>query len=517
MTDENQQEIADDDLDNLDKFADKQAEASAYDQLLKLPIPNVSRVGIYFISLIMIITIGVLYFGKVNLVVQSEGLIRTVKDTFRIEAVEGGMVTRILAEPGDRLEKGAPILYLDASERGLNLEQVRHELKILENQLKKNAANIQTASAIMKTMDEGLARTEPGDLSGDMLIYFMKMKNSYLQLQDAKTIHQQNMADRGRQIQKEIDLTREKIATMQSNREMTAAELIRDAADLEKKQKMVADFEKLTKEGYYSAVELNREQEQFKLARTAYENKKKQLSEADLAISNERIRLNDLQIRFEEGGRTYKQRVRDAALSYRQTVTQFREGVDNLRDRRQQLSDRIERKKGQLRLGEEQIKKTVIRMPFTGYIGDIRISNIGQIVSAGEVVTTAYPDGSQLEALALVDNKDIGLITRTTTVSIKVDAYAFKEFGTVPGIVERVIPNLSGKGGFAVVINLARQSLEKGGQTYPLFPGLSLKADFVTQKIRLYQLIFKEMRDMYADFERPLIATEENKPVRKPQ
>ena len=136
MTD-NKQEISGEDLDELDKFADKQADASSYDQLLKLPIPNVSRVGIYFITLMMVVAIGVLYFGKVNLVVQSTGLIRTIKDTFRIEAVENGMVTRILAEPGDRLEKGAPILHLDASERGLNLEQVRNELKSLETLMEK--------------------------------------------------------------------------------------------------------------------------------------------------------------------------------------------------------------------------------------------------------------------------------------------------------------------------------------------------------------------------------------------
>jgi len=514
MTD-HQQEISSEDLGELDKFADKQAEASSYDQLLKLPIPNVSRVGIYFITLMMVVTIGGLYFGKVNLVVQAPGLIRTVKDTFRIEAVESGMVTRILAEPGDRLERGAPILHLDASERGLNLEQVRHELKSLENQMEKNTGNERISAVVLKAVDTGLEHVEPAGLSGDMLLHFMKLKNRYLALRDAKTVHTQTVVNRGRQIKKEIQLAHEKIKTMQKNRAMTAEELVRDAADLAQKQKMLADFEKLTREGYYSNVELNREQEQFKLAKAGYDNKRKGLSDTDLAISNERIRLNDLQIRSEEAQRTHKQQLRTATLAYRQALTQFREGFDTLLERRQQLVDSIAQKKGQLRLGEEQIKKTVIRMPFTGYIGDLKISNIGQIVSAGEVVTTAYPEGSQMEALALVDNKDIGLISNKTPVSIKVDAYSFKDFGTISGVVERVIPNLSGKGGLSVVVNLSRQSLQKGGQAYPLFPGLALKADFITQKIRLYQLIFKEMRDMYSNFERPLIKADPAQTDRK--
>ena len=516
MTD-NQQEISGEDLGELDKFADKQSEASSYDQLLKLPIPNVSRVGIYFISLMMMVTIGVLYFGKVNLVVQSTGLIRTIKDTFRIEAVESGMVTRILADPGDRLEKGAPILHLDASERGLNLEQVRNELKSLENLMEKNAGNTRISAALLKDVDAGLAKSDPVDLTGEMLLHFMKLKNRYLALQDAKTVHTQNVADRARQIKREIQLANAKIKTMMNNRAMTAEELVRDATDLAQKKKMLADFEKLTKEGYYSNVELNREQEQFKLAKAGYENKRKELSNTDLAISNERIRLNDLQIRSEEAQRTHKQELRTATLVYRQALTQFREGFDNLLEKRQRLADSLAQKKGQLRLGEEQIKKTVIRMPFTGYIGDLKISNIGQIVSAGEIVTTAYPEGSQMEALALVDNKDIGLISDKTPVSIKVDAYSFKDFGAIPGVVERVIPNLSGKGGFSVVVNLSKQALQKGGQAYPLFPGLTLKADFITQKIRLYQLIFKEMRDMYSNFERPLIKADPAAPGRKPE
>jgi hemolysin D len=516
MTD-NQQEISGEDLGELDKFADKQSEASSYDQLLKLPIPNVSRVGIYFITLMMVVTIGGLYFGKVNLVVQATGLIRTIKDTFRIEAVESGMVTRILAEPGDRLVKDAPILHLDASERGLNLEQVRHELKSLENLMEKNAGNIRISAAILKDVDAGLARSEPVDLSGEMLLHFMKLKNRYLALQDAKTAQTQNVADRGRQRKKEIQLANEKIKTMLKNRAMTAEELVRDAADLARKKKMLTDFEKLTKEGYYSNVELNREQEQFKLARTEYENKRKGLSDTDLAISNERIRLNDLQIRSEEAQRTHKRQLRTETLAYRQALTQFREGFDNLLDKRQRLADSIAQKKGQLRLGEEQIKKTVIRMPFTGYIGDLKISNNGQMVSAGEVVTTAYPEGSLMEALVLVENKDIGLISDQTPVSIKVDAYAFKDFGAIPGRVERVIPNLSGKGGFAVVVNLSKQTLQKNGQAYPLFPGLTLKADFITQKIRLYQLIFKEMRDMYSNFERPLIQSGQAETGGKPE
>ena len=52
---------------------------------------------------------------------------------------------------------------------------------------------------------------------------------------------------------------------------------------------------------------------------------------------------------------------------------------------------------------------------------------------------------------------------------------------------------------------------------YPLFPGLTLKADFITQKIRLYQLIFKEMRDMYSNFERPLSQGDQAATGRKPE
>ena len=493
--------ISGQDLKDLDSFAEKQSRASSFDELLKLPIPSVSRVGSYFMALIMLGTIGLLYFGKVNVIVQAAGFIRTVENTFQIEAQENGVVTRIMARPGDRLETGASILQLDSAEKGLNVEQLRSELKILEGQLDKYSRSLETADRILADPQSYLKAHERADLSGSLLSSFLKIRTTWLQLTHVREVQQNASQKRRLQIQKEIQLAREKITTLKHNRVLGFEEIQRNEKDLTRKQKMLDDFRKLTQEGYYSAMDLSREEDAFNAARQALENKKKALADTDLGIANERIRLNELAIKLEEGRSQFRQQEQETELAYQQALSEFRESHANLQEEHRKLQNKIVTTLGNLRISQEHVKKTVIRMPFTGYIGNMKITNIGQIITAGEVLTAAYPEGSPMEVLAEVPNKDIGLISKDTQVIVKVYAFAFKDFGTIPGQVERIIPNVSGQGGFLVLVGLAKQALDKDGRAYHLFPGLTVEADFIIHKIRIYQLIVKELRKSYSKYE----------------
>jgi len=498
---EKQSGISQQDLNDLQSFAEKQSQASSYDELLKLPVPNVSRVGSYFMALIMAVTIGLLYFGRVNVIAEARGFIRTVEKTFQIEAQENGEVTRIFARPGDRLETGAAILQLDSAEKGLSADQLRSELTLLEGKMDKYAASLEIADQILADPQAYVRTHERTELSGNLLPNFLKLRTTWLQLKNVRKAKQTLSRERQRQIQKEIQLSQDKIATLLDNRAIGLGEVQRSEADLMRKQKMLEDFRKLTQEGYYSAMDLNKEEEMVNAARQALENKQKALAEADLGISNERIRLNELNIKLEETRSQYRQQLEEAELAYQQALSEFRGSHANFQEEHRKLQGDIVATRGKLRISQEHIKKTVIRMPFNGYIGEMKITNIGQIVAAGEVLTTAYPEGSPMEVLAEVPNKDIGLVSKDTPVSVKVDAFAFKEFGTIPGQVERIIPNVSGKEGFSVVVQLAKQALEKDGRSYHLFPGLTVETDFITRQIRIYQLIIKELRKLYAKLE----------------
>ncbi|MBF0450415.1 MAG: HlyD family efflux transporter periplasmic adaptor subunit [Candidatus Magnetomorum sp.] len=491
--------ISKEDIVELDRYADKQAESVAYDQILKLPIPNASRFGSYFIFLLMLFIIIVLYVVKINIIVQSKGLVRTVEDTYHIESTEEGIITNIMARAGDRLQKNDPIISLDSAKKNLNIDQLNNELSGMTNQLNKLLKSYETAQLILKNPTSHLKKQNSHNLQGELLSTYMKLKSIYFNLENIKINNQKSLYERNSQSQEEIRLLNSKISTLLKNKDIAEDDLARERQSLDNKKQMLEDAKKLTSEGYYSSLELNQEKEAYNIAQEAYETKRKLISDIELSILNEKIKLNDLKIKINETQRNFKKQLQDAELSFRQTLETFSDNLSSTSETIQNLTNTITEKKGMLTIIKESIKKTTIYMPFTGYICKMSDKNIGQMLSPGDLITTAYPENSPLEVIADVLNKDIGFISTHTPVTIKVDAYSYKEYGTIESRVKRMIPNITGKGGFSVILKLAKQELSRGEKIYKLFPGLTVEANFITHQLRLYQLIITELQSVYND------------------
>ena len=489
--------ISKQDMVELDRFADKQAESMAYDQILKLPVPNASRFGSYFIFILMIVIIIVLYVGKIDVIVQSKGLVRTVEDIYHIETSEGGTITSIMARAGDRLLKDAPIICLDSAKKNLNIDQLENELSIMNNQLKKLNKSYETAQLILQDPTKHLKQANSHYLQGELLSTYMKLKSIYFNLENIKINHQKSLSDRKKQSKEEIRLLNNKISTLINNKKIAEEDLIRQKQSLDRKKEMLEDARKLLNEGYYSSLDFNQEKEAYNAAQASYENKRKLVSDIELSVLNEQIRLNDLKIKINENQRNFQQELQEAELSFRQTIEALSDNISSTGEKIHNLTNAISEKKGMLKISKASIKKTTIYMPFTGYICKMNEKNVGQMLSPGDVITTAYPENSSLEVIADVLNKDIGFISVNTPATIKVDAYSYKEYGTIEGHVYKVIPNITGKGGFSVIIKLSKQALKKGNKVYNLFPGLTVDADFITHRIHLYQLIITELQSLY--------------------
>jgi multidrug efflux pump subunit AcrA (membrane-fusion protein) len=78
---------------------------------------------------------GLLYFGRVYVVVTAAGKILPEGDVLIVQALRPGVVNAILAHAGDRLEAGAVIARLDTSESGALLAEQRGKLSLQERML----------------------------------------------------------------------------------------------------------------------------------------------------------------------------------------------------------------------------------------------------------------------------------------------------------------------------------------------------------------------------------------------
>lgn len=82
-----------------------------------------------------------------------------------------------------------------------------------------------------------------------------------------------------------------------------------------------------------------------------------------------------------------------------------------------------------------------ITSPVNGYINSIAVNTIGGVVSPTQKLFTIVPSEAPVEMVCYVKNKDIADINVGDKVEIKLEAYPYSKYGTVPGKVTYISPS----------------------------------------------------------------------------
>ncbi len=93
---------------------------------------------------------------------------------------------------------------------------------------------------------------------------------------------------------------------------------------------------------------------------------------------------------------------------------------------------------------------------------------------------------------AAVPNKDIGFVKVGMSAQIKVDAYPFGQFGSLPARVRQIVPNVGNEDNFTMTLELLQNSIKAEEHEIQLFPGLTVQAEVQTRNQRLFELLFSQ-------------------------
>ncbi|MEP0069920.1 HlyD family type I secretion periplasmic adaptor subunit [Pyruvatibacter sp.] len=196
----------------------------------------------------------------------------------------------------------------------------------------------------------------------------------------------------------------------------------------------------------------------------------------------------------EEGQRTQTEAAIEALKLKRSERT-----ANFLHDAIEQLAD-VESETAQL--GQELIKavrkdeRNRLHAPVAGHVRVLSIHTIGEVVTTGEQLMTLVPRDTGLEVEAMLLNKDKGFVHVGQEVAVKVEAFPFTKYGTVPGKVVDVsndsVQQDENRGGahvFPVRISLDRSTIHVNGEDQQLTPGMSVTAEVKTGKRRVIEYI----------------------------
>jgi hemolysin D len=136
--------------------------------------------------------------------------------------------------------------------------------------------------------------------------------------------------------------------------------------------------------------------------------------------------------------------------------------------------------------------------PVDGTIQQLEINTIGGVVEAARPLMVVVPVDGGIELEARILNKDAGFVRVGQNVAVKLDAFPFTRYGSVPGTVRSIsrdaVEDKELGPVYVASIILSRNMIEADGRRYALAPGLSATADIQTGTRRIISYLISPLQ-----------------------
>ena len=143
---------------------------------------------------------------------------------------------------------------------------------------------------------------------------------------------------------------------------------------------------------------------------------------------------------------------------------------------------------------EDTLSKEILSSPVDGLVFGLVPSSPGYATSAGETLVNVVP-GGVLEAKIFVTNRDVGFLKKGMKARVRVDAFPYTQFGSLPGTLKSVgtlpiKPDAQNpQPRFPAYIELQRETLRKGQDEFPVSAGQSVQANLILRDKRVISLL----------------------------
>ncbi|MDN2710319.1 HlyD family type I secretion periplasmic adaptor subunit [Janthinobacterium sp. SUN118] len=135
--------------------------------------------------------------------------------------------------------------------------------------------------------------------------------------------------------------------------------------------------------------------------------------------------------------------------------------------------------------------------PVDGTVQQLKVHTLGGVVPAAQALMQIVPRASTLEIDAVLDNRDVGFVQAGQAVAIKVDAFDYTKYGTVPAVVKSVSRDAieDEKKGlvYAVKISVRQPAIVIDGRRVPLSAGMAVRAEIRTGTRRVIEYVLSPL------------------------
>lgn len=390
-------------------------------------------------------------FSRVDIIASAEGKVIPVGQVKQVQPLEHGIVRNVLVDEGDRVTVGQILIEIDPTEQKANLEQGRYDRM-------QALFDAESARVLLSgTLDNPFELPEDAD---PILAEAMQV-----QTRDALAKHFAAMASFESQIAEKDAAFKALDAQVNKNSETLVI--------LTERNNSLAS---LAEQGLAQATNWQKSRQDMIDSRS------------ELLVLHQRKAQTEAERQSLESKR-------------REIVAAFRADASDRRLRALQKAAQLTQQLTKERLRDQQ---RYLRAPVSGTVLGLKANTVSGIVTAADNLMVIVPEDAPLEIEAHIENRDIGFVKEGMAVEIKLEAYTFTRYGTVPGTVRKIGRDaVSRSGGVAATVDprVAAMSQGRGGNElmYPVRIAITRKTITVDGEERAVTAGMKAVAEVRTD------------------
>lgn len=420
-------------------------------EVIERPVSPTGRVTAWVLVVGLLATLAWLFLGHVDVVASAPGKIVPSGSVKIVQSAGTGVVRAIHVADGDRVRQGQVLVELDTTLVTADLEQARKGLLAAELEIARNRAIADALSG------RGVRFVAPVGTPPDVAVTQRQL------------------------IEAQVGAITATTASLSAARASALSDADAAAAQRAKLDETVPilDHEldamrRLDARGYAPGMRL------LELER----QRRGEAGDRDVAAAQQSRGLSD-------------------ARKLGQQIAQTREEA-----RRVALADLAKAESDAILRREEVTKATrrsglqVLRAPVDGTVQQLALHTVGGVVEAARTLMVVVPGDGALEVEAHVLNKDAGFVREGQDVTVKVEAFPFTRYGSVPGRVVSLsrdaVPDPKLGSTYVARISLVSSRLQIDGRPVQLSAGLGVVADVRTGSRRIINYLLSPVQTSIA-------------------
>lgn len=135
--------------------------------------------------------------------------------------------------------------------------------------------------------------------------------------------------------------------------------------------------------------------------------------------------------------------------------------------------------------------------PVDGTVQQLTVHTVGGVVPAAQPLMQIVPQQGVIEVEAFMENKDVGFVQEGQEAQVKIEAFEYTKYGTVPAHVTHVSRDAiqDEKKGliYSVKVALDKRTLDVDGRPVVLTPGMSSTVDIKTGTRRVIEYVLSPL------------------------